>query len=313
VVFLAERSDGSFRQRVAIKIVRRDLDPEAIERRFRAERQILAGLAHPNIARLLDGGSTPGGFPYLVMEHVDGLPIDEYCDRRRLDVRARLELFVQVCSAVQHAHRNLVIHRDLKPGNVLVTEEGVPKLLDFGVAKLLGPAGLLDPCDRTVTGERPLTPSYASPEQLTGKPVTTASDTYSLGVVLYLLLVGELPRRFSGVLPADVAEMLKEPHRPSLAVLAGGPSAAAVAERRGVSPDSSSASSAATSTTPCSRLCATIPSSAMPRWPTSERTSIVISPAGRCWHGRLRGATSPASSFAATRSPCWRARWRWRC
>lgn len=235
VVFLAERSDGSFRQRVAIKIVRRDLDPEAIERRFRAERQILAGLAHPNIARLLDGGSTPGGFPYLVMEHVDGLPIDEYCDRRRLDVRARLELFVQVCSAVQHAHRNLVIHRDLKPGNVLVTEDGVPKLLDFGVAKLLGPTGLLDPCDRTVTGERPLTPSYASPEQLTGKPVTTASDTYSLGVVLYLLLVGELPRRFSGVLPADVAEMLKEPNRPSLAVRAGGPTAAAVAERRGVS------------------------------------------------------------------------------
>ncbi|MEX2218552.1 MAG: serine/threonine-protein kinase [Phycisphaerales bacterium] len=194
-VYLGARSDGQFEQTVAIKIVKRGMDSEEILRRFRAERQTLAALDHPNIARLLDGGVTPDGRPFLVMEHVDGKPIDTYCDEHRLRVRERLELFRAVCDAVHHAHKNLVIHRDLKPGNILVTPGGVPKLLDFGIAKVL--SGGTTTQAMTADTDRRLTPEYASPEQVAGGPVTTASDVYSLGVILYELLTGTHPYFFS--------------------------------------------------------------------------------------------------------------------
>jgi eukaryotic-like serine/threonine-protein kinase len=201
VVYDAERDDGQFRRRVAIKIMRDDGDPE-LRQRVLSERQILAALDHPDIARLLDGGVTDDGRPYLVMEHVDGLPIDVYCDRLRLTVRERLVLFCAMARAVEYAHRNLVVHRDLKPSNILVTPDGRLKLLDFGVAKLLNP---------WVHGEAPpvtrdrlaLTPEYASPEQLRGEPVTTSSDVYSLGVVLYELLTGRRPFADREASPAD--------------------------------------------------------------------------------------------------------------
>jgi serine/threonine-protein kinase len=190
-VYLAERADGQFEQKVAVKVVKRGMDSEEILRRFSAERQTLAALDHPNIARLIDAGATPDGRPFLVMEMVEGLPIDRYCDHNRLGVRERLALFRLVCDAVQHAHQHLVIHRDIKPGNILVTAQGVPKLLDFGISKLLDPATK----DQSLTAEtdRRLTPEYASPEQVEGRSVTTATDVYSLGVVLYELLTGARP------------------------------------------------------------------------------------------------------------------------
>ncbi|MBV9492916.1 MAG: protein kinase, partial [Acidobacteria bacterium] len=183
-VFLAARDDEQFEQRVAIKLVR---GGHAMLRRFRQERQILAALEHPNIARLFDGGQTSDGLPYLVMEYVEGTPIDAYCAGR--PIAARLRLFLQLCDAVQYAHRNLVIHRDIKPANVLVTRDGVPKLLDFGIAKLTSDEELRH--DATVT--RLMTPDYASPEQLLGKPVTTATDVYSLGILLFEILTGTRP------------------------------------------------------------------------------------------------------------------------
>jgi serine/threonine-protein kinase len=196
-VYAATRSDGQFQQRVAIKVVKRGMDSEEILRRFRLERQTLAGLDHPNIARLLDGGMTPDGRPFVVMEFIDGKPIDVYCDEQRLGLRERLRLFRDVCAGVQHAHQNLVIHRDLKPSNILVTPQGVPKLLDFGIAKVItgGTADLR--ASVTADTERRLTPEYASPEQIEGTPLTTASDVYSLGVVLYELLTGTRPYYFN--------------------------------------------------------------------------------------------------------------------
>ena len=182
-VFLAIREGGDFTQRVAIKLVR---GGEALVQRFRQERQILAALDHPNIARLVDGGTTPDGLPYLVMEYVDGTPIDQYA--RQLSTAEKLRLFLQLCDAVQHAHRSLVIHRDIKPGNVLVTADGAPKLLDFGIAKLASPETRPD-----ATATRLMTPEYASPEQLLGRQVTTATDVYSLGVLLFELLTGVKP------------------------------------------------------------------------------------------------------------------------
>lgn len=192
-VYLAERADQEFEKLAAIKILKRGTDTDEVLRRFRTERQILAQLEHPNIARLLDGGTTPDGLPYLVMEYVVGTTITEYCRARQLRLPERLRLILKVCEAVRFAHRNLVVHRDLKPGNVLVTDEGEPKLLDFGIAKLLGQD---DNALHTVTGEQRLTPGYASPEQVRGEPVTTSTDVYSLGALLFHVLTGQLPHRF---------------------------------------------------------------------------------------------------------------------
>jgi serine/threonine-protein kinase len=196
-VYLAERVDPEFHQQVALKLIRRGLDTEDVLWRLRQERQILAQLEHPYIARLLDGGSTPDGLPYFVLEHIEGEPIDSYCDRRELGLEGRLRLFLKVCTAVAHAHRSLVVHRDLKPSNLLVTPDGTPKLLDFGIAKVLDPR--LHPHTALLTAPDTflLTPEYASPEQVRGLPVTTATDVYSLGVLLYRLLSGQLPYRFA--------------------------------------------------------------------------------------------------------------------
>jgi eukaryotic-like serine/threonine-protein kinase len=224
-VYLAVRADDAYQQRVAVKVLRTSfaglegMGGTSGTERFRRERQILAGLDHPYIARLLDGGTTPEGTPYLVMEYVEGVPIDQYCAEHNLTVDQRLELFLRVLTAVQFAHQSLVIHRDLKPGNILVRADGVPKLLDFGIAKLLNPelAGQVDP---TRADLLLLTPNYASPEQIQGRPVTTASDVYSLGILLYRLLTGQLPQAVTGL--GSVQEIVEavcttEPRLPSRA------------------------------------------------------------------------------------------------
>ncbi len=192
-VYLAERADEQFEQTVAIKFIRRGLDSEDFVRRFLAERQILSGLHHPNIASLIGGGATDDGLPYLVLEYVDGVAITEYCDAHRCTVPERLRLFLEAARAVQYAHANLVIHRDIKPNNILVTNEGHVMLLDFGIAKLLDPNADPSMAELTRVGFRPLTPEYASPEQVRGDSITTASDVYQLGVLLYRLLTGERP------------------------------------------------------------------------------------------------------------------------
>lgn len=191
-VYLARRDDAQYEQQVAIKLLHASLShsPE-MQLRIRTERQILATLNHPNIARLLDGGITQAGVPYLVMEFVEGVPIDEYCRRRLLPLAARLDLFAALCGAIEYAHRNLVIHRDIKPANVLVTADGTPKLLDFGIAKLTDATALPHAPATTRVHERLMTPEYASPEQLRGEAVTTATDVYALGVLLYELLTGD--------------------------------------------------------------------------------------------------------------------------
>ena len=216
-VYLAERRD-EFEQRVALKQMERALDEDLLQR-FQAERQILARLEHPNIARLLDGGTTEDGRPYFAMEYVEGLPIDRSCDQHRLDLRQRLRLILEVCSALEIAHRNLVVHRDIKPGNILVDSQGVPKLLDFGIAKRLTPDPEQDPeAPLTAPGRQPLTLQYASPEQVLQLPISTASDIYSLGVLSFRLLTGSLPYRSR---PKTLAEAIQrvadeEPIRPSL-------------------------------------------------------------------------------------------------
>jgi serine/threonine protein kinase len=184
-------------------------------RRFRREREILGRLEHPNIARLVAGGTMEDGRPYLAMEYVDGTPLDVYCEARDLSAREVLELALPVCSALAHAHRNRIVHRDLKPGNVLVTGDGVPKLLDFGIAKLLGPAE--EPADATDPRERPMTPHYASPEQVRHEPVTPASDLYSFGVLLYRLLTGRLPCGIDSCTYAEAVRRIceEEPLAPS--------------------------------------------------------------------------------------------------
>ncbi len=219
-VYLAVRADDEYQKRVAIKVVQHDLGNPEILRRFRNERQILAGLDHPYIARLLDGGTTPDGLPYVVMEYVEGEPIDRYCNNHRLSIKERLKLFRDVCAAVHYAHQNLIIHRDLKPGNVLVTADGVPKLLDFGIAKLLNPE--LGPQTQAVTrmAMRLMTPEYASPEQIRGQPITTASDIYSLGVMLYELLTGHRPHLFKNYLSQEMEQIIsfEEPEKPSTVI-----------------------------------------------------------------------------------------------
>src|SRR5262245_39353875 len=222
VVYLAARID-EFKRRVALKLLRGSPDADELYQRFRAERHILASLSHSNIAQLIDGGIADGRLPYLVMEYVEGVPITEYCDRHRLTLRQRLRLFLSVCAAVQHAHKNLVLHRDLKPGNILVTEAGEVKLLDFGIAKLLNPvlSGIEQPMTRTEY--RVLTPQYASPEQVRGETLSTASDVYSLGVVLYELLCGCLPYTLTTRAPSELHELIceREPPRPSTTVRVG--------------------------------------------------------------------------------------------
>jgi non-specific serine/threonine protein kinase/serine/threonine-protein kinase len=219
MVYQAVRVDDLYRKLVALKVVRRGLYSRDAMRRFETERGILAHLEHPNIAKLLDGGTTPDGQPWFVMDFIAGTPIDEHCESARLPVDERLRLFLTVCSAVQYAHRNFVVHRDIKPRNILVTAEGDIRLLDFGIAKLLDPDAE-SPAE--TTSVQMMTPEYASPEQLFGQPVTTASDTYSLGVLLYLLLTGQKPFLFKTRSPQEIAAAIRdsEPRRPS-SVVAG--------------------------------------------------------------------------------------------
>lgn len=214
-VYLARRADGEVEQQVAVKLIRFPGNDPAFRDRFLRERQILATLHHPAIAHLLDAGRASNGQPYLAMEYVDGVPIDVYA--RKLDLRAKLSLFCQVCDAVSYAHRNLVVHRDLKPSNILVDREGRPKLLDFGIAKLLDPATSVGE-EATATQFQPLTPQYASPEQVRGQSIATTTDVYSLGVVLYKLLTGRLPYEFPTLAPSVVDRTICEapPARPNV-------------------------------------------------------------------------------------------------
>ncbi|MDX1395760.1 MAG: serine/threonine-protein kinase, partial [Gemmatimonadota bacterium] len=227
IVFLAERDDDQFEQRVALKLLRGDPAGDLRER-FLREREILAGLSHPNIARLYDGGVTGSGIPWFAMELVEGEQIETWCESERLDVEARLRLFCLVCDAVQYAHQNLVVHRDIKPSNVLVTRDGEPRLLDFGIAKLLETDG-----ERTETVEQRLTPPYAAPEQLCGGSLTTATDSYALGVLLYRLLAGVHPYRIDASFPVLARSICEsEPTRPSVAVAKRNPGGAPRLERR---------------------------------------------------------------------------------
>jgi tetratricopeptide (TPR) repeat protein len=222
-VYLAHRADGQFEQKVAIKLIDLPLATAVFQGRFRQERQILAGLNHPYITRLLDGGVTRAGELYLVMEYVDGLPIHRYCQEHQLSIEQRLEIFLRVSEAVQFAHQNFIVHRDLKPDNILVVEDGRPRLLDFGTAKMLSPSQTAPGSQETREGYQSYTPLYASPEQVMGNPITTASDTYSLGVLLYLLLTGEHPYEFSELTTGEMLRVIctEEPRRPSKAVGSG--------------------------------------------------------------------------------------------
>jgi len=220
-VFLAERADGQFEQRVALKLVRGGTASGQIVRRFRSERQILARLQHPHIARLLEGGLTASGQPYFAMEYVDGVPLDAYCTTHDASIDERIHLFRGVCEAVQYAHRRLIVHRDLKPSNILVTDTGTVKLLDFGIAKMLtgDDDALADPA-LTRTGHAVMTPAYAAPEQVQHAPVTTATDVYALGVVLYELLAGQRPFDLAGRSPADIERVICEQTPPAPSTVA---------------------------------------------------------------------------------------------
>ena len=238
-VYLAERTEPQFRQSVAIKVVRGGVTAHSIRSRLKIERQILAQLDHPNIARLFDGGSLPDGSVYIVMEHVDGVPIDRYCDERQLPLEARLRLFQTVCGAVHAAHQNLIVHRDLKPSNILVTASGTPKLLDFGIAKLLDDSlAQQHTLEMTHADIRVLTPDHASPEQVRGQVITTASDVYVLGVLLYELLTGIRPFVIPSLRIADIERVIceQEPVRPSLAFQEDTEQTRALAQQRGSTP-----------------------------------------------------------------------------
>ena len=216
-VHLAERVEGGFQQKAALKLIRGGFADGVVLQRFRDERQILASLEHPNIARLIDGGTTADGVPFVALEYVEGVPIDVYCDAHDLDLKGRLELFRQVCAAVQYAHQRLIVHRDIKPSNILVSTDGRPKLLDFGIAKLIDPAGERD---RTHTMWRVATPENASPEQLKGETITTATDVYGLGILLYRLVTGVSPYRLASDTDAELMRAVCEqpPEPPSKAL-----------------------------------------------------------------------------------------------
>ena len=218
-VFLARRDDETFHKWVAIKLIRRDTDNDTQLRRFQNEHQILAGLEHPNIARLIDAGSTTNGLPYFVMEYIDGIPVNRYCEEAALGIEGCLQLFLMICSAVEFAHSHSVIHRDIKPSNILVTHDGVPKLLDFGIAKSISVNGN-GPTPSTATALRMMTPEYASPEQMRGHRVTTRSDVYSLGVLLYELLTHRRPYDFDSKSPYEIVQAIceDEPIAPSRVV-----------------------------------------------------------------------------------------------
>src|SRR5688572_26190554 len=236
VVYRAERADAAFKRLAALKVIRPGSDSEGIVRRFQAERETLAALDHPNIARLLDGGSTPDGQPYFVMEFVEGVPIDRYCDEQRLPIARRLRLFEAVCAGVQYAHENLVVHRDLKPDNILVMRDGTPKLLDFGVAKLAGVG--TTPGDEPGTATWLMTPDFASPEQLGGRASTIATDIYSLGVLLYVLLAGDQPYRLQSGTPLEIErELLDKALLPPSRMALDGPRAEAAAAGRDTTPE----------------------------------------------------------------------------
>ncbi len=241
-VYLAERADEEYRSQVALKIVRKGLHSNFAMRRFLYERQTLAALHHPNIAALLDGGTTKDGLPYLVMEYVEGEPIDLYCDRQQLPVGERLKLFREVCAAVHYSHQSLIIHRDLKPANLMVTAEGRVKLLDFGIAKILN-REIKHTLQQTETAVRLMTPEYASPEQVRGGKITTASDVYSLGVILYELLTGHRPYRIRSWLPSDIEKAIceSEPIKPSTAIMRSEEIPAADGGARVITPESVSA------------------------------------------------------------------------
>ncbi|ANO52764.1 serine/threonine-protein kinase [Woeseia oceani] len=219
-VYRAERDDDRFDHQVAIKLLHANLGDEALVQRFQVERQTLANMNHPNIARLLDGGETDAGTPYLVMEYVDGIPVDRYCDEHRLSVPERLRLFRKIADAVEYAHRNLIVHRDIKPSNILVNPAGEPKLLDFGIAKFLDNTVLKFAVAPTLEGSALMTPEYASPEQVRGEPITTATDIYSLGILLYILLSGRRPYLQQATNMAAIARAIcdTEPSRPSTVI-----------------------------------------------------------------------------------------------
>jgi len=210
IVFKGNRDDKEFDQKVAIKILKQGLSSEYLLKRFQNERQTLANLQHPNIARLYNGGKTSEGLPYLIMEFIDGDPITEYCDKNNLSVEERLKLFIIVCNAVQYAHQNLIIHRDIKPENILVNKEGNTKLLDFGVSKLLDNENSENQEILTKTGMWHLTPEYASPEQIKGGNITTSSDIYSLGVLLYQIISGSAPYKIYNNSPLAISKILDE-------------------------------------------------------------------------------------------------------
>ncbi|MEE9431725.1 MAG: serine/threonine-protein kinase [Melioribacteraceae bacterium] len=206
IVYIGQRDDDEFEHKVAIKILRHGLTTDYLIKRFQKERQTLANLQHPNIAKLFDGGTTKVELPFLVMEYIDGIPITEYCDEQKLNIKQRLKLFQSVCDAIQYAHQNLVVHRDIKPGNILVNKEGRPKLLDFGVAKLLDEEN----SDLTKTRMWHLTPEYASPEQIKGETISTASDVYSLGVLLYQILSGYQPYQITSGSPFAISKIVTD-------------------------------------------------------------------------------------------------------
>jgi serine/threonine-protein kinase len=234
-VYFGLRVEGGFDQRVAIKLLKRGMDTDSVVQQFRREQQTLAMLVHPCIARLYDGGATPDGRPYFIMEYVEGIPIDRYCHDRRLSITQRLDLFLAMCDAVGYAHQHLVVHRDLKPANILVAGDGIPKLLDFGIAKLLSDA---EPGQTTAPIERRLTLEYASPEQVTGQRITTLSDIYSLGVILYELLTGIRPYAFRTRSTSEIEATIcnTEPPAPSVAVARQRARPVASTEREEASP-----------------------------------------------------------------------------